>query len=177
MASQKKPKRRFSAQLSTINRALELVMERMGVESKDWDYRRLGDGKAVIAWLLDGKEYQVHCDEFHWFDDNFRACEQAITLVYRVYEEYKVATADLPAELGTFFLGFRVLKQQELLALPEPTTKPWEILGIERDATVAEIKSAYRPLAQKHHPDRVDGNESEFKRVTAAKEEMLEMRT
>lgn len=31
--------------------------------------------------------------------------------------------------------------------------KPWEILGVAQDATLDEIKKAYRKLAAQHHPD------------------------
>ena len=31
----------------------------------------------------------------------------------------------------------------------------YEVLGIKKDSTVAQIKKAYRSLALKHHPDRV----------------------
>ncbi|MFW2349062.1 molecular chaperone DnaJ [Qipengyuania sp.] len=52
-------------------------------------------------------------------------------------------------------------------------TDLYELLGVSRDADGATIKSAYRKLAMKHHPDRNPGcNESEstFKAVSAAYE-------
>jgi DnaJ-class molecular chaperone len=48
---------------------------------------------------------------------------------------------------------------------------PYQILGVERSASAAEIKSAYRKLAKKLHPDVNQGKkdiEQKFKEVTAA---------
>jgi molecular chaperone DnaJ len=47
------------------------------------------------------------------------------------------------------------------------------LLGVARNATDAEIKSAYRKLAMKHHPDRNPGNkesEAQFRKINGAYE-------
>lgn len=44
---------------------------------------------------------------------------------------------------------------------------PYDILGVDRSATPEEIKSAYRRLASKHHPDR-GGDTKTFQEIQAA---------
>lgn len=46
----------------------------------------------------------------------------------------------------------------------------YEVLGVQRDASEKDIKSAYRKLAMKHHPDRSDAPEAEerFKEISEA---------
>ena len=47
----------------------------------------------------------------------------------------------------------------------------YQILGVPKNATAAEIKKAYRKLAQQHHPDANPGNdaaEERFKEISAA---------
>ena len=44
----------------------------------------------------------------------------------------------------------------------------YDILGVAKTATAEEIKSAFRKLAHKHHPDKKGGNEAKFKEVSEA---------
>lgn len=51
------------------------------------------------------------------------------------------------------------------------TPDPYQALGVAKGATAAQIKSAYRRLAQKNHPDKNPGNkaaESRFKDISNA---------
>jgi DnaJ-class molecular chaperone len=50
---------------------------------------------------------------------------------------------------------------------------PYKVLGLSRDATQEDIRSAYRKLARQHHPDLNPGNttsEEQFKKASAANE-------
>ncbi|CAF0943169.1 unnamed protein product [Didymodactylos carnosus] len=44
---------------------------------------------------------------------------------------------------------------------------PFAVLTVDREATVAEIKRAYRELSKKHHPDR-GGDPEQFKQIAKA---------
>ncbi|MPQ76381.1 DnaJ C-terminal domain-containing protein [Hydrogenovibrio sp. JE_KL2] len=46
----------------------------------------------------------------------------------------------------------------------------YEILGVDRSASEAEVKKAYRKLAAKHHPDKPSGDEAKFKEINEAYE-------
>ena len=46
---------------------------------------------------------------------------------------------------------------------------PYEVLGIDRKTSLDEIKQAYRKLALKYHPDRVDHLGDEFRSLAEQK--------
>ena len=47
---------------------------------------------------------------------------------------------------------------------------PYEVLGVEKDASPETIKKAYRKLAKEHHPDKKGGNSEKFKDISSAYE-------
>ncbi len=52
-----------------------------------------------------------------------------------------------------------------------PETDYYKILGVNKNATKAEIKKAYRKLAMKYHPDHTKGDkdaEAKFKKISEA---------
>lgn len=44
----------------------------------------------------------------------------------------------------------------------------YSTLGVSRNATLEEIKKAYRKQAMRHHPDRNNGDDSKFKQIQSA---------
>ena len=59
---------------------------------------------------------------------------------------------------------------------------PYEVLGISRNASLEEIKRAYRELSRKYHPDSYEGNplsslaEEKFKQVQEAYDTIMKER-
>jgi curved DNA-binding protein CbpA len=57
------------------------------------------------------------------------------------------------------------------------STDPYEVLGVRRNASAAEIKRAFKRLALKHHPDRNPGDRQaaqRFARVCSAFNEIAD---
>ncbi len=75
--------------------------------------------------------------------------------------------------------------RQELLHRPTVQRRdPYEVLGLSPSATDAEVKTAYRKLVKKYHPDALQGMgedvvkeaESTFRQIQAAYEELCAAR-
>jgi hypothetical protein len=48
-----------------------------------------------------------------------------------------------------------------------PTTTYYDVLQVERDATPERVRTAYRRLAQRYHPDKMPGNANAVRAMTA----------
>mgnify|MGYP003303003705 CR=1 FL=1 len=58
---------------------------------------------------------------------------------------------------------------------PADTTKLYETLGVEKSASAAQIKKAYRKKALRMHPDK-GGDPEEFKKLQAAYDGLVDRR-
>jgi DnaJ family protein C protein 7 len=74
--------------------------------------------------------------------------------------EYKAIHEANPSEPGIQ----RDIRTAELEMKKSQRKDYYKILGIERDATEADIKRAYRKLAIVHHPDKNPDDESAAER-------------
>ncbi|KAI1436192.1 DnaJ domain-containing protein [Xylaria sp. CBS 124048] len=54
----------------------------------------------------------------------------------------------------------------DLVDSEPPTIDPYEVLGLERTATADQVKTAYRKLALKNHPDKVSEDKKEQAHAT-----------
>lgn len=48
------------------------------------------------------------------------------------------------------------------------------VLKVPKDASASDIKKAYKKLAQKHHPDKEEGDKEKFQEIVAAYEVLID---
>lgn len=167
------PPRRFQVQPQTVERDLQATLRKMKATGLKvtHDYET---GECEIRFDRSGRRYVVRCRKWTHPTDNFRAAQRAISLVYQAIEEAGVMRTEQQLEetFGQFFAGWAATPDDSVLALPSGGRDWWEVLGISKTPTRAEVRNAYLALARLHHPD-VGGDAETFTRVRAAYDEAL----
>lgn len=185
--------RRFKADLDLIVRDLGLVLSRMGAEAvvietgarQSQEARRkfAREGWAVeaeapalfplgaaIRFRRDGRPYRFACANYAHALDNLRAAQQAVTLLYRIYEEYGVG------EGGGEGASFERIFALGAGAVPPaaPSDGDWRaVLGVSAGATKAEIRAAYHDRAKRLHPDVKPGDDEPMAELNVAYERAM----
>lgn len=113
---------------------------------------RINDVGVAVYFVLNGKPKVLACDKWMQVEDNLWAIGKHIESI-RGQERWGVGTVDQA------FMGYD--------ALPAPKIAWWEILGLERTASLDQINDAYRQAAKKAHPD-AGGSHEEFVNLQAA---------
>ncbi len=139
-----------------------------------------GDPTVRVYFDRNGKRYVSECSGplgglrlWPHFLDNLRAAQLAIEYTYRIGEAYGVNYAEVKQQdlFDRIFAALEAPLDPNVLLLGSGS-EWWEVLGVNRTASRAEIVNAYRALAKIHHPD-VGGDADEFKRLRAAYEAAL----
>lgn len=107
------------------------------------------DPGVSVYFTWRNEQYSLACDKYNLVQDNLQALMKTVDAI-RGIERWGTG--------GMFKAAFAGFK-----AIPEKAQSiPWsEILGISRDASKEEIRSAYLKLIKQYHPDQPGGGDVE----------------
>lgn len=121
--------------------------------------KKIEDPGIAVYFNYNGEDVVMCCDTFHYPIDNLYALTQAIGAI-RSMERWGVSEF-----IKRAFTGFKALPA-------ELSFNWWETLGISKDASLEEIKAAYRNLTKVHHPD-AGGSADMFNRISKAYQQAI----
>lgn len=122
------------------------------------DQGQPADPGAAVYFELKGKPVSLACDKWSRVEDNVWAIAKHIEAL-RGQERWGVGSVEQA------FRGYMALPS---IGESEASTW-WRVLGVHANASVDQVKEAYRLLARKHHPD-AGGDPEMFQRVQRAME-------
>jgi len=167
--------RRFSATQQSTVRDLQRVMTKIGATSLRLEQDVIGGGVKVIFDRA-GKRYVRECVKWTDSIDNLRAIGLQIEYLYRALEVYGVDMSEttFDQEFDAIFGGFLAAPDDTSLLLGSGKSAWHEVLGVEGNATKADIHNAFRALSKIHHPD-VGGDKDDFVRLRNAYDEGMKV--
>jgi hypothetical protein len=130
----------------------------------DWMNRKIEDPGVALYFSYKGKDVVMCCDTYDKIWENVYALGKAIEAI-RAIDRYGVSEF-----MERAFTGFRELPAGDYVE--SKSVSCYDILGIEKNATEAEIKAAFFAKAKEAHPDK-GGTPDQFDRLNKAKEEAL----
>ncbi len=187
-----------SSQVAPLNFGLNLITLASAVikadgkvEQKELDYvrqffiRNYGQARAQELFKQFNQEINKAnvdlrriCQEFSQYT-SYATREQIIYFLIDLAKADGYITDSEIQKLSEIAGYLRIQNWQRLRALfEESSDQAYKVLGVSKDAEVAEIKKAYRDLVKKYHPDKVitddaalkAGAEEKFKQVQKAYE-------
>lgn len=141
---------RLGAQNITLSSNIELRRDGLPYSNQP----EPSDPGIAVYFIWRRKQYAFGCDKWDRTKDNIRAISLHIAAL-RGQERWGV---------GSIEQAFEGYKQ-----LPSQTDGEawWRILGVEANASLSEIQTAYRNLSKQHHPDN-DGDRIKFEQINQA---------
>jgi len=142
-------------------------------------FRKLGFGQQDLAMMSRAFEIALRqnidlkttCDNFR-DSSRYEECLMLLRMVYMVvmadqkfHAKEKEAIIQIVDYLGIHY-DDNMSIQAEFLKTAD---KHYKILVLTRGATLVEVKKAYRNLALKHHPDRVNHLGEEYRKIAEEK--------
>ena len=136
----------------------------MGLTDDDWVPLPDESGPAyTIKFFWQSKWVPINSSLQPTRAGNIRMCYRALSFVWEM--EIRGITgvvSQVISEMGLVPVGAETAYASEAA-----------LLGVSSDASVEEIKKAYRQKSNKYHPDKPTGDEDIFKAITAAYEKLL----
>jgi len=119
-------------------------------------------------------------------DNGFGMCPKCFRSAWEALREKLKRGAKNVAQQAASASGRHRRPRPDAAPAPQPPGKPpWTVLGITQDASVQEIRKAYRGLAMQWHPDKIPAGSPSmlkeqarvmFEEITRARDVMLKVR-
>lgn len=133
-----------------------MPLRRDGLPYANASAKRIDDTGCAVYFMLNDRAMVMAQDSYELLIDNMRSLRLAINHLRGLNRH------------GGGHMMERAFSGFEALPAPSAADAWWNVLGVQRDTTVAEAKSAFRAMSFKHHPDRPGGSTDHMARLNQA---------